>query len=182
MGFSPLAINEGLTVVLSELASNDFTGIGISMGGGMCNICFSYLTIPVVTFSLQKAGDYIDQTVGRSVGESAVRIKKIKEETLNLAKDPGNRIDTSLHIHYENLFNTVLKSLQKSLGESTNIPRLTDGVSMVLSGGTVMPEGSLEKFKKIMKDYPLPIKISSVRVAKNPLYTTAKGAWMMAQT
>ncbi|MEA1933427.1 MAG: hypothetical protein U9N60_03205 [Thermodesulfobacteriota bacterium] len=37
----PISINEGLATVMSELAHDNFTGIGISMGGGMCNVCLS---------------------------------------------------------------------------------------------------------------------------------------------
>lgn len=45
-GFAPRAINEGMAVVVSELADRHATGIGISLGGGMCNVCFAYLSIP----------------------------------------------------------------------------------------------------------------------------------------
>ena len=35
LGYKPVAINEGLAVIFSELEDNNFTGIGISCGGGM---------------------------------------------------------------------------------------------------------------------------------------------------
>jgi hypothetical protein len=75
-GYAPHAINEAMAVIVAELSDQNATGIGISMGGGMCNVCFSYLSIPAVTFSIPKGGDFIDQTVGRSVGESATKIKR----------------------------------------------------------------------------------------------------------
>ena len=56
------------------------------MGGGMCNICLSYLSFPVITYSIPMAGDYIDEMVGKSVGEPATKIKVIKEEELNLTE------------------------------------------------------------------------------------------------
>ena len=49
-GYTPLAVNEGLAVVLAELSKENFTGIGISCGGGMCNVAFSFLSIPSLTF------------------------------------------------------------------------------------------------------------------------------------
>ena len=62
-GYSPLAVNEGLAVVLAELADESFTGIGISCGGGMCNVALSYLSIPSLTFSIQRAAT---SSTGRS--------------------------------------------------------------------------------------------------------------------
>ncbi len=46
LGYKPVAINEGLAVIFSELEDNNFTGIGISCGGGMCNVTLAYLSIP----------------------------------------------------------------------------------------------------------------------------------------
>jgi actin-like ATPase involved in cell morphogenesis len=41
MGYNAQAINEGHAVIFAELAEDDFTGIGISLGGGMVNVCVS---------------------------------------------------------------------------------------------------------------------------------------------
>ncbi len=51
MGYEVKSINEGLAVVYSELESSNYTGIGISCGGGLCNVCVSYLSVPVLSFS-----------------------------------------------------------------------------------------------------------------------------------
>ena len=49
LGYQAKVINEGLAVVYSELKDANFTGIGMSFGGGMCNICVAYLGLPVLT-------------------------------------------------------------------------------------------------------------------------------------
>lgn len=180
LGYSPLSINEGLAVVLSELSSNNFTGIGISMGGGMCNVCLAYLSVPVITYSIQKGGDYIDSMVAGSIGESATKVKEIKEGGLDLTVEPKDRIEIGLHVFYDDLFSTLVKSLQQVLGSSDNIPRLSAAIPIVLSGGTVIPKGSKEKFEKALRNVRLPIRISHVIVARKPLYATAKGALTMA--
>ena len=180
LGYTPIPINEGLAVVLSELADNNFTGFGISMGGGMCNVCFSYLTVPVVSYSIQKGGDYIDAMVGRSVGESPHRIKAIKEKELDLSMAPKNRIESGLHIYYDDLFAALVKSLEQVLGKSDKIPRLNKPVPVVLGGGTTMPKGSRERFERALEDVCLPLQISEIFLAKDPLHSTAKGALMMA--
>ena len=46
LGYKARSLNEGLAVVYTELANTNFTGIGMSFGGGMCNICIAYLGLP----------------------------------------------------------------------------------------------------------------------------------------
>lgn len=182
MGYKPLSINEGMAVVMSELVLDNFTGIGISMGGGMCNVCLSFLSVPIITYSLQKGGDYIDSMVGMSIGESPTKVKLFKEEKLDLAKAPKGRLETSLHIYYNDLIEHLLKSLEEVLYSSDKIPQAAQEIPIVLSGGTVLPNGLLEKFTEKLDEVSLPIEISEVRLAKNPLNTTAKGAMLMAMS
>lgn len=180
LGYKPISINEGLATVMAELAHDNFTGIGISMGGGMCNVCLSYLSVPVITYSIKKGGDYIDEMVGLSVGEPATKIKVTKEESLNLSRPPKNRIETALHIYYDDLIDSLLDSLQDVLRSSEKIPKIAHPIPIVLSGGSVLPEGFRDKFGKGLRKVRLPIEISEVRVAKDPLNTTAKGCMVMA--
>ena len=179
-GYNPISINEGLATVMSELAEDNFTGIGISMGGGMCNICLAYLSVPVITYSIEKGGDYIDQMVGVSVGEPATKIKTTKESSFKLSKAPKNRLETALHIYYDDLIHTLLHSLQDVLHSSEKIPKIAKPVPIVLAGGTVLPNGFREYFENALKNFNLPVEISEVRVADDPLNTTAKGAMVMA--
>ena len=182
MGYTPISLNEGMAIVLSELSEEDFTGIGISMGGGMCNICLSYLSFPVITYSIPMAGDYIDAMVEKAVGEPATKVKAIKEEDLDLSKGPKDRVTTALHIFYDELIFKLLKSLQRVISSTDKIPKISNPIPIILSGGTAMPNGCVEKFETMLKDISLPVEISAVRLAEDPLNTTAKGALIMAMT
>ena len=180
LGYKPIPINEGLATVMAELANDNFTGIGISMGGGMCNICLSYLSVPVITFSVQKGGDYIDEMVGISVGEPATKIKVIKESSLNLARPPKDRLETALDIYYVDLISTLLDTLESVIKSNDKIPKIAKPIPIVLSGGTVLPRGFKELFEKGLKKIDLPFEISRISIADDPLNTTAKGAMVMA--
>ena len=180
LGYSPRPINEGMAVVVSELSDGPATGIGISIGGGMCNVCCSYLSIPVVTYSIQMGGDSIDKMVAGSVGESPVKIKAIKEKELDLSALPKNSIEHGLHVCYDNLFSTLAKSLGQVLNASDNVPKLREPVPIILSGGTVLAPGSRDKFESMLRKVTLPFEISDIVLAKNPLYATARGAYLMA--
>jgi hypothetical protein len=180
LGYSPRPINEGMAVVVSELSGGPATGIGISIGGGMCNVCCSYLSIPVVTYSIQTGGDAIDKMVAASVGESPVKIKAIKEKDLDLSALPKNSIEHGLHVCYEDLFSTLAKSLGQVLNASDNVPKLREPLPIILSGGTVLAPGSRDKFASILRKVKLPFEISDIVLAKKPLYATARGAYLMA--
>jgi actin-related protein len=182
LGFTPISINEGLAVVMSELVEDNFTGIGISMGGGMCNVCLSYLSVPVITFSIQKAGDYIDTYVGRDTGMSATKVKVIKEESLDLSVLPKNKVETALHMYYMDVILSLIHSIQRVISSSDRVPKIAEPIPIVLSGGTAMPKGCREKFETALQDIRLPVEISSIRTARDPLNTTAKGALVMAVT
>jgi len=54
--------------------------------------------------------------------------------------------------------------------------------TVVLSTGTAMPKGCRERFEAMLKNVSLPVEISTVHLAKDPLNTTAKGALIMAIT
>jgi hypothetical protein len=181
LGYRPLAVNEGMAVVLSELSGNNFTGLGISLGAGLCNVCFSYLTVPVVSFSLMKGGDYIDTMVARSTGEPIYEVRRIKERELDLSTPPRNKIESGLHVYYDDVFLNLIQGLQRVLGSSDNIPRLPKPVPIILAGGTIMPLGAAERFQKHMRSARLPFRVSEIDRAAQPLYATVKGALMTAR-
>ncbi len=180
LGYSPQPINEGMAVLVSELSNDYVTGIGISIGGGMCNICCAYLSIPVVTYSIQKGGDFIDKMVAGSVDQSPAKIKSIKEKELDLSGTPKNNIEHALQACYDDLFSTLVKSLEQVLSTSDSVPKLRQAVPIILSGGTVLAAGSRDKFASILQNVKLPLKISDIVLAENPLHATAKGAYLMA--
>ena len=181
LGYRAKSVNKRLAVVFSELEKESFTGIGISAGGGMCNVCVAYLSVPVVTFSIDKAGDYIDQSVGSVTGESATRVKMIKEQSLDLTRDPTDKVEEALHIYYDDVIQSLLANLNETLGRMYNSSNKIDRpVPVVLAGGTACPRGFRERFEKALASSTCPIEISEVRLSPHPVEATARGALMAA--
>ena len=110
-------------MIFSELEDQNFTGIGISCGGGMCNATLAFLSIPSIMFGIPKGGDFIDASVGAVVGEHATRVKVIKEEGLDLSKPPKDKLEKALHIYYEDLVETLVESLRKAISKAEKLPR-----------------------------------------------------------
>lgn len=181
LGFKAKSVNEGQAVVFSELEKENFTGIGISAGGGMCNACLSYLSVPVVSFSTTKAGDFIDKSVGSVTGESATRVKMVKEQSLDLASAPKDKIEEALHIYYDEVIHELIDTLNNSVSKaSSEAYQLDRPVPVVLAGGTAQPNGFRDRFEKALEASSCPVPISEVRLSPNPTQATARGAYIAA--
>ena len=150
LGYRAVAINEGLAVIFSELEDQNFTGIGISCGGGMCNVALAYLSIPSLLFGISKGGDYIDTSVGSVVNEPSTRIKMIKEEKLDLTKPPADKLEKALHIYYEDLVESLVDSIRKAVARRRrSSPAPTAPLPIVIAGGAAKPRGFKELFETL---------------------------------
>ena len=180
LGYKSVAINEGLAVIFSELEEENFTGIGISCGGGMCNGTLAFLSIPSIMFSISKGGDFVDESVGGVINEHSTRVRVMKEEGLDLSKAPKDKMDKALHIYYEDLVLTLTEALRQAMSSAEKLPKTDRPIPIVLSGGTAKPRGFKEMFEKSLRARSLPIEIGQVRVASDPLTATARGALIAA--
>ncbi len=147
----------------------------------MCNVCLAYLSVPVVSFSISKAGDYIDKSVGSVTGESATRVKLAKEQSLDLSRSPKDKVEEALHIYYDDVIQTLVTNLNEALSKTYNESNKLDrAVPVVLAGGTSRPRGFREKVEKVLAESNCPVEISEVRSSPHPMEATARGALMAA--
>lgn len=182
LGYAPKPINEGLAIILSELADKDFTGIGISFGGGMVNVCLSFMSVPIFKFSVIKAGDWIDKQVGMVVDEAASRVSAIKESSLDLSKEKDfSKIENALSIHYNHLINYVIENIKQEFNKVGGMPGIGKPITIVLSGGTSLPKGFSYRFKQMLDQLKLPVPVDEVRMASQPLTSVVKGALIAAR-
>ncbi len=181
LGFEARSLNEGLAVVYSELEASNFTGIGISCGGGLCNVCLSYLSVPITSFSLPKAGDFIDTSAASVTGELANRIRILKEESLSLnnghMKDKVQRV---LSVYYDDMIRSLAFALKETFANVRGLPEFGKPIPLVLAGGTAMPVGFRDRFEAALRETGFPIPLSEIRLATDPLGATAKGALVAA--
>jgi hypothetical protein len=182
LGYTAQGLNEGQAVVFSELQDENFTGIGISCGGGMCNVSVSFMSMPMITFSVPKGGDYIDRNVAEVMGEAnATKVRLEKEEGMDLSKQPRTDLERAMHIYYEDVIHTVIERLRAEFASSSQLPKIDRPMPIVLAGGTARPAGFKQKFEQVLAaggDLPFPV--SDVRMAKDPLTATAHGCYIAA--
>ncbi|MGE4619262.1 MAG: hypothetical protein AAEJ04_05570 [Planctomycetota bacterium] len=179
LGYEPKPLVEGHAVVFSELAEDDFTGIGISCGGGMFNVCVAYKSIPALSFSTTRGGDWIDRNVANVLGISSSRACGLKEKGIDLA-NPQGRDEEAVEIYYRNLISYTLKNIKERFESSSSMPRFPEPVSIVCAGGTSMIGGFTEVFQQEFEKIQFPLEIKEIRLAEDPLYSVSKGCLVAA--
>lgn len=181
LGYTPKSINEGHAVILSELAQEEFTGIGLSFGGGMVNACLSFMSVPIFKFSVTKAGDWIDRQVAMAVDETASRVSAIKEESLDLGKqDSLSKVESAMSIYYNHLIEYVIENMKQEISKQKRLPHIENPIPIILSGGTSLPKGFADRFKRILKTSRFPLEVGDVRMASQPIRSVTKGALVAA--
>ncbi len=182
LDYQVLGINEGLAVIYSELEDTNYTGIGISCGGGLCNIALSYLSMPAMSFSIPKAGDYIDTSAASVMGDLANRVRLAKEERFHFNGHFVDKLQQVLTVYYDDVINALLNAMKEAFSNPKRMPKLSKPIPIVLSGGTATPKGFRDRFEKLLRATDFPIQISEVRLATDPHTATARGALIAALT
>ncbi len=180
LGYTPTPIEEGLAVIFGELGGSNFTGIGISCGSGLCNVCLAVLSVPVISFSVPKAGDFIDAQAAAVTGELTTRMRVQKERSFRLNGLSGDRVQNALNVYYEEVIANLVETLRGHIASAQRLPKLDQSIPLVLSGGTVMPKGFLDHFGNTLRSVEFPLRLSNVRLSPDPLNSTARGALMAA--
>jgi hypothetical protein len=183
LGYSAEPINEGLAVVFAELGREEhFTGIGVSFGGGMVNVCFAHRSIPLLTFSIARSGDWIDEQAALAVGENPSYVCSIKEQGLDLS-DPDTLpgIPNALAIAYLELIGYVARTLTKEVEKMVKIPRNAEAIPVVIAGGTATPRRFADRLTDALRAEKFPLEITRVRLARDPFGCVARGAMIAAQ-
>jgi actin-like ATPase involved in cell morphogenesis len=180
-GYDPEPINEGMAVIYSELADRNFTGLGISFGAGMTNVCLAYYAVPVMRFSIARGGDWVDEQAAQATGTPVDKVTATKEDDfeLDFRTDVGG-IEGALSIYYENLLDYVIENIQRETDEE-DVEEGLD-VPVVVTGGTSSPDGFEELFEEHLDEAEIPFSISGVSRAEEPMYSVASGALVAARS
>jgi len=174
-------INEALALVYAELADKAFTGIGISFGAGMVNLCFAMYGKDIFTFSIVNSGDWIDSRAARATGESVTFINKEKEK-IDLGQEPKTLIERAIMTQYNLMIEKTVGSIKKGLiDHADKKARLDHPIDIIIAGGTSSPPGFEKLFTKILKDADLPIDIGDIIRPNDPLYSVARGCLIAAE-
>lgn len=178
MGYSTSVIDEGLAVVYSELEDTDFAGIGISVGAGLTNVTLAYLTTPIISFSITRGGDWIDEQVSIATATPNESVMSTKESDFKLDSEAElGSVGGALSIYYDALITYIINNLKVRLSE-VSPPEAEFPIA--LAGGSTMSSGFLDLFKRRLPDANLQVDISKIKMAKEPIFSVARGCLISA--
>lgn len=181
LGYKSKSINEALALIYAECRKSNFTGIAISFGAGLTNVCCAYKGQPTLSFAVSRGGDWIDENVSNSVGATISRVTSVKEKDLDLinsavGKKKEKRVREALSFYYEDLIEYVLEVFSEQFEKNADGLNIDEEMPIIVSGGTSKPKNFVEMFRKVFesqKDFPYGI--SEIRHAGDPLNAVSKG-------
>ena len=163
-----------------ELEDASFTGVGISFGGGMCNVCIAYLGMPALSFCTAQAGDYIDTSTASVTSETTANVRLYKESGFSINGLSQKSIDQALSVYYCDMIRGIAEGLEREAKNTKKLPRFDQAIPVAVSGGSALAGGFQQELEKALGNISLPFEISQVKLAEDPFTSTAKGTLMAA--
>lgn len=181
VGYDARAINEAEALCYAELESNDYTGIGISCGAGMTNVCVMLNGEPTVVFSTTKSGDWVDRMSAVATGEpdSVVQVEK-EGGGFKVGEQNDNPVLSAVASYYERLIEYTAKQLSAALTGHKSLPKFKHPIKVVVAGGTSQADGYIEKLHEKLLVFNFPLSIEAVEHSKDPLHAVSKGCLIAA--
>jgi len=181
IGYDPEPINESLAVIYSECEKDNFSGIALSFGSGMTNVCMSYNAMSAMEFSLGRGGDWVDNGAAKAVGSTSAKMCSIKEKGVNI-KAPSSRNEEAIALYIRELIDYSIKGIIKEFSSNDNIMTIPTSIPIVISGGTSLADGFADMFTERFEKFKdkFPVSVSNIRQAKDPLTSVANGLLLIS--
>jgi hypothetical protein len=181
-GYDARAINEAEALCYSELESDDYTGIAISCGAGMTNVCVMLNGEPTVVFSTTKSGDWIDRMSAVATGETDSVVQAEKEGgKFKIGEPNDNPVLAAVSAYYERLIDYTTKQLSSALTGHRSLPKFKDPLKIVIAGGTSQAQGYIELFTQKLTENKFPLVVKEIVHAADPLHAVSKGCLIAAK-
>jgi len=185
LGYNPHPMNESMGIIYSQCGAENFSGLAVSFGAGMCNIALAYQTVKGLDFAVARGGDWVDAHAAKATGKTASQVCTIKEKGgFDLANpQKGNREQEAISLYIRALIRYCLENTAIQFKKVQNSVVLPEPLPFIVSGGTSLAEGFLELFKdefNTIRKKGFPIEISDIRKARDPMTAVAEGLLLLA--
>ena len=181
-GYTPHPMNEAMAIIYSQCAAEQFSGLAVSYGSGMCNAALAYQTMKGLDFSLARGGDWVDRNSAKAMGSTSARMCSLKEKGVNLSA-PKGRDEEAIALYIRALIRYTLENIAVQFRNARTTIDLPEPIPFVVSGGTTRAGGFLDVFKDEFQNTNkkgFPISISEVRLATDPMTAVAEGLLLLA--
>jgi hypothetical protein len=130
--------------------------------------------------STSHAGDYVDRSASLVTGETVSTVRGHKEAGFTLNQRSGNGLDHALSVYYADMIQSTVEELERALSDTRKLPPFDGPIPVAIGGGSAKVHGFKAEVTRGIRNVKLPLEISEVRLAKDPLNTTARGTLMGA--
>ncbi len=192
-GYDVKVIEESVALAYEGLVDNELTGIAISMGAGMCNICVMYQGMSSLSFSVARGGDWVDANVAADCGVTPAKVISIKEnsQNLDLTKSAINdiyqegsdeyNIINAIRSYYGALINYLMTNLAHQFNNAESVPNFPNPIPIVFGGGTSLVKGFLQVVGEQFNQDEFPIQISDIKLVEDAHTAVARGCLSEAE-
>lgn len=190
------SIRESHAIVLDMDEGGEGTGIGVSWGAGTVTVSYVKYGMEIYSFCWVGAGDWIDDQVARRHGydpEAMKTLRKKAKETpttvakrkmgvdLTPGKEPTDRLDMDIILHYDLLIEQVVIGIVNGFEENEAEARIEDAIPIYMAGGTSSPQGFVERVAAKFDDRGAPFEIGAISKSEKPLFCVATGCLKAAE-
>src|SRR5262249_24721973 len=153
-------------LVLSELASAGFTGIGLAVGASACNVAVVHRGTQIACERVARGGTWIDREVARitkisrrdAMGEQVLDLEgaRPRKESSDVLAPTGEDGPVVADL-YRNLIADLLNVLSDLLQSRAEIPLLPQPLPIVCGGGPAQIAGFGEMLTSALNSQKFPV-------------------------
>jgi len=191
-GYRPLILSEGMAVVLAEMASDSFTGIGMSMGAGSCELILSQHGEEIACYTVLRGGDWIDEQLAHHARDYAWDVSgnqyldsekatQWKENCNFNLSEPGTEQESLLAELYSELTTYVLQQASSQFSKLPELGTFPQPISLVCAGGMTRIPGFEQFLRQQLLCAEMPIEIDHVRINTDSTHTITRGCLIKAE-
>lgn len=191
-GYTPQILSDGMAVILSELAAENFTGIGISFGAATCDVSLAHCGIQIAHCTIERGGHWIDQELARKAKiykwdcrgdkyldvNGCTQAKEQSDCSLTRVRDEDEKLLAGL---YRDLVTSVLKQAAKAFANSPRLSDISQPIELVCAGGPTGIAGFEALLNHALSAAPPLPAIKDVRVTEDAQLTIARGCLISAE-
>jgi hypothetical protein len=188
-GYHPLPLNPATALVLSEMGSAGYTGVGLALGASGCDIAVVHRGNQIACGRLPRGGRWIDEQLARRqrpLAQNSAEDDVLDIEACRQQKDavslltPNNDVDRLVVELYERWITDLVELLCETLASQSQIALLPQPLPIVCSGGPAKIPGFTDSLERVLMRQQFPVALAGLRLAVDPEYSVARGCLIHA--
>jgi len=185
-GYQPLMCNQSKALIVSELAKESFTGIGITFGASSVEASFVNRGVEYVNCSHHQAGNWIDEMMAEKLGNFQYDDKGnrfLNTEASRKWKESLEGTSLKTHKKRENILGELcgqildqaVQMIKQEIAPVILENHFHSPMILVISGNSAKIPGFGKLLKEKIDQAELPVEINRVKLAIDSEYTVARG-------